>query len=92
MTSGRNYNDEVYKRARHNVLKRDGKICQMPSCGSKKRLHVHHIQPWSKASTLRFEEDNMITLCKKCHDSIKNIEHVYIGLFTSIVYENNKRH
>jgi len=88
----RNYDDPVYKRARSNVLKRDDHRCQMPSCGSNKRLNVHHIQPWSKASSLRFDENNLITLCRKCHDSIKGMEHVYAGLFMSIVHENNKRH
>jgi 5-methylcytosine-specific restriction endonuclease McrA len=88
----RNYDDPVYKRARSNVLKRDEHRCQMPSCGSKKRLNVHHIQPWSKASSLRFDENNLITLCRKCHDSIKDMEHVYAGLLMGIVHENNKRH
>jgi len=88
----RNYDDPVYKRARSNVLKRDDHCCQMPSCGSKKRLNVHHIKPWSKAAALRFDENNLITLCRSCHDSIKNVEHAYEPLFMSIIHENNKRH
>jgi 5-methylcytosine-specific restriction endonuclease McrA len=84
----RNYNDPVYKRARSKVLKRDGHKCQMPNCGSKYRLNVHHIHPWSSAPSMRFEEYNLITLCRKCHDSIKNQEHLYISLFMSIAREN----
>jgi len=85
----RDYSDPVYKRVRKNVLKRDNHKCQMPECGSKKRLHVHHIQLWSKATSLRFEESNLITLCRNCHESIKNREHHYINLFMSIVNENS---
>lgn len=90
----RNYNDPVYKRARSRVLKRDGHKCQMPKCGSSSRLNVHHIQTWSSASSLRYEEYNLITLCRKCHDSIKNQEHNYISLFMQIARDNanNMRH
>jgi len=72
------------------VLKRDGRKCQMPDCGSKVRLNVHHVIPWSKASSLRYDTRNLITLCRKCHDSIKNIEHHYVSLFNRIIDENEK--
>jgi 5-methylcytosine-specific restriction endonuclease McrA len=90
----RNYDDPVYQRARRRVLKRDKGACQMPECGSKKRLNVHHIKPWSKASPLRFETYNLITLCRECHDSIKDEEHHYESLFMGIVRRNedNSRH
>jgi len=86
----RNYNDPTYKDARKKVLKRDKRTCQMPKCGSKKRLNVHHIIPWSKAAHLRFETYNLITLCRVCHDSIKDSEHHYESLFMSIVRENER--
>jgi 5-methylcytosine-specific restriction endonuclease McrA len=88
MTYKRNYDDPVYKRARSNVLKRDSYKCQMPSCTKTKRLQVHHVEPWSKASSLRFEEYNLITLCKSCHESIKNKEHLYKPLFMDIIRQN----
>lgn len=81
----RNYNDDEYKKFRKNVTKRDKNTCQMPGCGSKKKLQVHHIRPWSKAASLRYEESNGITLCKQCHDSIKNKEHFYEPMFIEIV-------
>jgi hypothetical protein len=31
-------------------------------------LHVHHIRPWAKGGLT--EEDNLITLCKTCHDGL----------------------
>jgi len=90
----RDYNDPVYKEVRSRVLKRDKHCCQMPDCKTKKRLHVHHIIPWSKAAILRFEPSNLITLCHKCHESIKNQEHLYESLFMGIARENanNQRH
>lgn len=81
----RNYNDPAYDKLRRNVKKRDKYKCQMPGCSSKLRLHVHHIKPWSKASSLRYDENNSITLCKKCHDSIKNKEHHYESMFMEII-------
>lgn len=92
----RNYEDPLYKEARSRTLKRDKYTCQMPDCKSKKRLNVHHIRPWSQAATLRYETYNLITLCRKCHDSIKDREHHYVVLFSEIVRDNernnNKRH
>jgi 5-methylcytosine-specific restriction endonuclease McrA len=87
----RNYDDPVYKEVRKQVLKRDKHRCQMPSCKSKIKLHVHHIRPWSKASSLRFEQSNLITLCREHHEMIKDKEHIYEPLFMSIV-RNNENH
>lgn len=30
-------------------------------------LHTHHIEPWSKTESLRFDPLNLVTLCKPCH-------------------------
>lgn len=88
----RDYNDPVYKDWRLSVYKRDKFTCQMPNCKSKRRLQAHHIRKWSTAASLRFDIDNGITLCRTCHDSIKDMEHVYASLFMGIVHENNKRY
>ena len=90
----RNYNDPVYKDARTRVLKRDKFKCQMPGCKKKKKLNVHHIERWADAAHLRYETFNMITLCRECHDSIKDKESHYVPLFQELVRknENNKRY
>ena len=90
----RNYNDPVYKEVRKRVLKRDKHKCQMPDCKKKRRLNVHHIERWVDAASLRYETFNMITLCRTCHDLIKDKESHYAPLFMAIVRknENRKRH
>lgn len=81
----RNYQDPAYEDFRKKVLKRDGKKCMMPGCGSKKSLQVHHIRKWATASSLRYEISNGITLCKNCHQSIKGKETHYEHIFLEII-------
>lgn len=90
----RNY-DEKYAKFRKEVRKRDKNHCQMPGCQARKALEVHHILRWADCPHLRYEIRNGISLCKSCHDSIKNCEELYIELFTKIVerlmHDSNKR-
>ena len=81
----RNYADEAYTEFRKEVLKRDKRKCQMPGCGSKKNLNVHHIKRWADAASLRFEPSNGITLCSYCHKSISGQELHYEPLFMEII-------
>ena len=48
------------------VLKRDNYTCQVCS-STKNYLHVDHIKEWSKYPEDRFNPENCITLCYKCH-------------------------
>lgn len=51
------------------VYKRDNYTCQ--ECGGGKTtarsLHAHHIYPWAGHPDLRFDPDNIVTLCRGCH-------------------------
>lgn len=85
----RNYDDPVYRDWRVRVYKRDKFTCQMPGCSYKKYLNAHHIQKWASASSLRFDVDNGITLCKNCHKKVTGSEQHYQGLFQQIVRKNN---
>lgn len=87
----RNYEDPFYKEFRRKVLYRDRFRCQYPDCkcGSKKRLHVHHIVPWSQAPSLRYEVTNGITLCKEHHEHITGYEHIWYSVFQRIVDEKS---
>lgn len=56
-----------YSSRRSAILHRDGYTCQC--CGKKNcRLEVHHIRFKSDGGT--DDEENLITLCKECHDGI----------------------
>jgi 5-methylcytosine-specific restriction endonuclease McrA len=81
----RQWNDPLYKKWRTDVYKRDSFMCQMPSCGSKGRLNAHHIKRWAGNPFLRFNINNGITLCQKCHKSIHNKEEQYELFFFKLL-------
>lgn len=59
-------NTPEYRKWRNDVLKRDEYTCQR--CGD---LHwamtAHHVQSFKTALDVRYDVDNGITLCRKCH-------------------------
>ena len=55
-------NERKWKKA---VKDRDGNKCQ--HCGGNNRLAAHHIIPWKKEESKRFDVDNGISLCGACH-------------------------
>lgn len=57
-----------YKNWRRQVYERDDYKCV--KCGSKEKLNAHHILSWKHYPELRYDLDNGITLCEKCHIKI----------------------
>ncbi len=49
----------------HRIMARDGWRCAVPTCTSRRELHVHHIVPRSQGGG--DEETNLITLCVAHH-------------------------
>lgn len=82
--------DREYWAWRGAVLARDGKRCQFPNCRRRSKLQIHHIVPWSKSASLRYAVSNGITLCTRCHYSIKGKEAFYTEIFRLII-EKKKR-
>ena len=72
-----------YLRIREQVLTRDNYECAL--CQANIKLEVHHIIEKRENLLLAFDSNNMITLCKKCHISIRGKEKNYIGFFDGIV-------
>lgn len=56
---------------RNEIFKRDDYTCK--SCGRCRKvgdrvvLNIHHIKPFAVHKELRFDKDNVITLCEQCH-------------------------
>ncbi len=66
------------------VFERDLFTCKW--CGAKGViLNAHHIKMFSEYPELRFDINNGITLCIKCHNSIRNKEHDYEQLFKEMI-------
>lgn len=68
-----------YKIWREQVFKKDNYICQC--CGYKNggNLQAHHICNFSQHEELRYDIDNGITLCEKCHNpsEINSFHYLY---------------
>ena len=87
----RNYSDPIYAEWRKRIFFRDGHECQMPGCGYKRALNAHHIKRWADNASLRFEVNNGITLCWKCHKNIQNKEEQYEQFFFKILISKTLR-
>ncbi|MFH1640555.1 MAG: HNH endonuclease signature motif containing protein [Candidatus Omnitrophota bacterium] len=72
-----------YLKIRKQVLNRDNFSCAL--CKSSIKLEVHHIIEKKENILLVFDQNNMITLCKSCHCSIRGREKDYRGYFNDIV-------
>lgn len=81
----RNYKSPEYTKWREDIKKRDNYQCQWPGCCSRHRIQVHHIKTWASYPGMRYVTANGITLCAKCHDSVKGKEVDYETFFLKIL-------
>lgn len=75
--------DENIRKA---IILRDGGKCM--ECGKTNcKLEVHHIKPrrWNGANTL----DNLITLCKSCHQKTEGNEEKYMEKYFNLLNSSN---
>ena len=74
------YATGLWKEIAKTVFERDLWLCQ--KCGKQNNnLHTHHKKAWADYIENRFDLDNLVTLCKKCHHWIhskKNINKEFI--------------
>ncbi len=80
----RGIDTDTYTNWRNKIFCRDKYYCQMPGCKRKGRC-VHHIRKWAEYPSLRFDVDNGITLCSKCHKIVTQKEDSYVTLFAGII-------
>jgi len=58
------------------IYKRDSYTCYI--CGNNGgNLNAHHKKHWGTNPELAFDEDNLITLCVKCHTKLHTLERFY---------------
>ena len=61
-----------YRLWRVRVIRRD-KVCQI--CGERKMRHAHHVNHASYFPNMRFDIQNGVCLCVKCHSQYHNNFH-----------------
>jgi hypothetical protein len=86
----RDFNDPLYIAWRKKIFVRDRYTCQMPGCTSRGWLEAHHIVRWADSVAGRYDVNNGICLCRKCHKYIKNREKQYETLFRSLIFRLGK--
>jgi hypothetical protein len=63
-----------YKEWRSAVYRRDRFTCR--KCGKPgPRLHAHHILAWHDHTESRYDIDNGVTLCERCHRDLHRRHH-----------------
>jgi hypothetical protein len=62
------------------VFERDNHVCQF--CGSRVRLHAHHILHYDDYPEERFDVDNGISLCHRCRMLMHSITDYRLESFT----------
>ena len=75
-----------YRQWRRDVFERDGYSCQMCLKKSNGDIQAHHIYTARKHLDKITCVENGITLCEKCHTSIKGKEDEYIEIFIKITH------
>ena len=59
------YAKSAWKQLAKSILMRDNYRCR--DCGHNNNLQIHHVKKWSRYPELRFDPNNLQTLCKACH-------------------------
>lgn len=58
--------NQLWLEKRSVILKRDHYTCR--SCGSKENLHIHHLNYIKGRFAWEYEDKDLVTLCRECHE------------------------
>lgn len=63
------YVSAKWKKVLRRIYARDQGICKRCNLAKHgyRAMHAHHIHPWAGNPDLRFDESNIVTLCRECH-------------------------
>lgn len=88
------YASGAWKGVQRAVYARDGYRCVR--CGAAKAgprtLHAHHIEPWAGNPSRRLALDNLVTLCRPCHQwvhSTANVNREYLPPHRTPTFANS---
>ena len=62
------YSRQIWKEISQKIRIRDNFICR--KCKKKQSTQVHHIFPWVSHPQFKYNEFNLVTLCRSCHMTI----------------------
>ena len=65
-------NTSEYHRFRRIAFSKNGKICYCCGNESGKRV-IHHLNGWSLSTQERYDINNTVTLCEKCHKAFHSM-------------------
>ena len=66
------YSSAQWKRVRQSILKRDKYLCVRCKYYGRntEAVIVHHKKPFEDYPELRFKRDNLVSVCRACHNTI----------------------
>lgn len=78
------YETAEWKAFASSIYRRDRRICRR--CGrapvGERAIHLHHVRSWTRYPALRMVAENVVTLCRACHDwthSRENVERHFLA-------------
>ena len=77
-----------YREWRFSVFKRDNFTCVLCQQNPNK-IQAHHIIPWSEDKSLRYAQENGVTVCIPCHNLIRGNENSFVDKFNLYVVNSN---
>lgn len=84
----RDSSDPKYKKWKMTVRERDDDKCQM--CPSEENVDVHHIKRYADCAELRYDPNNGICLCKKCHKKVTGSEDNFAQMLMRLVIKRKR--